>query len=72
MHPAAAILLGAALQDVPPLADPSAAPEPTPVKITLTTGEVLEGEILEETPGAYRIQHPVLGEIGRASCRERV
>lgn len=63
MHPAAAILLGAALQDVPPVADLAAAPEPTPAKVTLTTGEVLEVEILEETPGAYRLQHPVLGEM---------
>jgi len=63
MHPATAILLGAVLQDVPPVADPSAAPEPTPAKITLTTGEVLEGRIVEETPGGYRVQHPVLGEV---------
>jgi len=63
MHPAAAILLGAALQDAPPVADPAAPPEPTPAKVTLTTGEVLEGEILEETPGGYRLQHPVLGEV---------
>lgn len=60
---AAALMFGTFMQvDVPPMTDP-ASPPPPPVKVTLTTGEVLEAPLLEETPGSYRLAHPVLGEI---------
>lgn len=63
MNLATALLLGASLQDVPPVEDPSVTAPPPPAKITLTTGEVLEAVVVEETPGSYKVQHPVLGEI---------
>lgn len=63
MNVAAALLLGLSMQDVPPVEDPTAAPPPPPSKITLTTGEVLEATVIEEQPGSYKVQHPVLGEL---------
>ncbi|MGA0873007.1 MAG: hypothetical protein ACO3SJ_09045, partial [Phycisphaerales bacterium] len=63
MNLATALLLGASLQDVPPVEDPSVSAPTPPAKITLTTGEVLEAVVVEETPGSYKVQHPVLGEI---------
>jgi len=66
---AAALLFGTCLQvDLPPMADPGATP-PQSAKVTLSSGEILEATIVE-SPGGYRLNHPVLGELVLA--REQV
>ncbi len=38
-------------------------------KVTLVSGDVLHGEVLEETGGRVRLQHAVLGEVELSPMR---